>query len=77
MKSTMNNQNMMNGDFINNGKEFFLKNPMTIRPWKNRLFNKSCYITVDQFGRGMSQYQDGIGNWSLLTELLHNDFKVV
>ncbi len=61
----MNLEKLINGKFINNGKEFLLLNPMTPRPWQNRLINNDFYITVDQFGRGMSQYQDGIGNFTV------------
>lgn len=55
------------GYFNEAGNEFVITEPTkTRRPWYNYLFNNDYYVKIDQFGRGMSQYQDGKGNWSLL-----------
>jgi len=55
------------GYFNEAGNEFVVTEPTkTPRPWFNYLFNNDYYVKIDQFGRGMSQYQDGEGNWSLL-----------
>lgn len=56
------------GYFRKDGREFVITDPgNTPRPWFNFLFNNDYYLMCDQFGRSMSQYQDGKGNWSIVS----------
>lgn len=55
------------GHFTEEGRCFVLTNPTaTPRPWLNCLYSDHYYVNCDQFGRGMTQVQDGEGHWALM-----------
>jgi len=59
---------MDTGYFTDGGREYVITTPRsTLRPWTNYSFNENYYINCDQFGRSLAQYQDGKGNWSIVT----------
>lgn len=61
-------QNSLLGHFEEQGRRFVIEEPRApLRPWVNYLFNEHYYVGCDQFGRGMSQYQDGLGQWAIIT----------
>ncbi len=54
------------GHFSKEGSTYLITRPTeTLRPWANFCFNDRFYINVDQFGRGMSQVQNGEGEWAI------------